>query len=106
MYNKNLDKMNKETLRMQMLSGIITEGQYKAILNEYNENTSSPVNWLVDMLAGADVDLTAHTDLINQAQKMFHTMITDAFYEAKTSNAYDSDNPQEAAEKYYSRMFK
>ena len=26
--------MNKETLRMQMLAGIITEGQYKAKLNE------------------------------------------------------------------------
>jgi hypothetical protein len=25
MYNKNLDKMNKEQLRMQMLAGIITE---------------------------------------------------------------------------------
>jgi hypothetical protein len=34
MYNKNLDKMNKETLRMQMLSGIITEGEYKAKLEE------------------------------------------------------------------------
>jgi hypothetical protein len=27
--------MNKETLRMQMLAGIITEGQYKSKLNEY-----------------------------------------------------------------------
>jgi hypothetical protein len=26
--------MNKEQLRMQMLAGIITEGQYKAMLNE------------------------------------------------------------------------
>jgi hypothetical protein len=34
MYNKNLNKMNKETLRMQMLAGIITEGQYKEMLNE------------------------------------------------------------------------
>jgi len=30
--------MNKETLRMQMLAGIITEGQYKAKLNENIEN--------------------------------------------------------------------
>jgi hypothetical protein len=29
--------MNKETLRMQMLAGIITEGQYKAKLNENEE---------------------------------------------------------------------
>jgi hypothetical protein len=34
MYNKNLDKMNKEQLRMQMLAGIITEGQYVTKLNE------------------------------------------------------------------------
>jgi len=34
MYNKNLNNMNKETLRMQMLAGILTEGQYKAMLNE------------------------------------------------------------------------
>ena len=33
MYNK-IFKMTKEQLRMQMLSGIITEGQYKAMLNE------------------------------------------------------------------------
>jgi hypothetical protein len=31
--------MNKEQLRMQMLSGIITEGEYKAKLNE-NENSN------------------------------------------------------------------
>jgi hypothetical protein len=30
--------MNKETLRMQMLAGIITEGQYKDKLNENMEN--------------------------------------------------------------------
>jgi hypothetical protein len=34
MYNKNLNKMTQEQLRMQMLAGIITEGQYKAMLNE------------------------------------------------------------------------
>jgi hypothetical protein len=34
MYDKNLNKMTKEQLRMQMLAGIITEGQYKAKLNE------------------------------------------------------------------------
>jgi hypothetical protein len=33
MYNKTKN-MNKETLRMQMLAGIITEGEYKAKLNE------------------------------------------------------------------------
>jgi hypothetical protein len=35
-----MKKVNKETLRMQMLAGIITESQYKAKLNEemLNEN--------------------------------------------------------------------
>ena len=33
MYNKS-NKMTKEQLRMQMLAGIITEGQYKVKLNE------------------------------------------------------------------------
>ena len=35
MYNKN--KMTQEQLRMQMLAGIITEGQYKEKLNENEE---------------------------------------------------------------------
>jgi hypothetical protein len=34
MYNKNINKMTNEQLRMQMLAGIITEGQYKEKLNE------------------------------------------------------------------------
>jgi hypothetical protein len=35
MYKQNT--MTQEQLRMQMLAGIITEGQYKAKLNEANE---------------------------------------------------------------------
>jgi hypothetical protein len=34
MYDKNLDKMTQEQLRMQMLAGIITESQYAAELDE------------------------------------------------------------------------
>jgi hypothetical protein len=33
--------MNKETLRMQILAGIITESQYKAKMNEEDESTLS-----------------------------------------------------------------
>jgi beta-glucosidase/6-phospho-beta-glucosidase/beta-galactosidase len=36
MYNK-ISKMTQEQLRMQMLAGIITEGEYKAKLNENEE---------------------------------------------------------------------
>ena len=38
MYDKNT-KMNKETLRMQMLAGIITESQYKAKLEESKKDS-------------------------------------------------------------------
>jgi len=34
--------MTQEQLRMQMLAGIITEGQYKAILNENEEDINTP----------------------------------------------------------------
>jgi flagellar hook-basal body complex protein FliE len=34
MYNKNLNKMTQEQLRMQVLAGIITESQYKRKLSE------------------------------------------------------------------------
>jgi hypothetical protein len=37
-----MKKVNKETLRMQMLAGIITEGQYKT---ELNEVTRFPKEW-------------------------------------------------------------
>jgi hypothetical protein len=33
-----MKKVNKETLRMQMLAGIITESQYKSMLNENDSN--------------------------------------------------------------------
>jgi hypothetical protein len=45
MYNKNQDKMTQEQLRMQMLAGIITEGQYKAKLNEEDSMGGAPERW-------------------------------------------------------------
>jgi hypothetical protein len=39
--------MKKETLRMQMLAGIITEGQYVAKLNE-NEDDNDPDSFDID----------------------------------------------------------
>jgi hypothetical protein len=41
--------MNKEILRMQMLSGIITEGQYKEKLNENIEQLEDYISNLFDM---------------------------------------------------------
>jgi hypothetical protein len=40
--------MTQEELRMQMLAGIITEGQYKAKLNEVGEGTSQPFLYTTD----------------------------------------------------------
>jgi hypothetical protein len=37
MYNK-IKNMNNETLRMQMLAGLITEGEYQTKINENNPN--------------------------------------------------------------------
>ena len=66
MYNKNLDKMNKETLRIQMLAGIITEGQYKVKLNEAEEGILELIQKYVSfhytadqgygVVAGDDID--------------------------------------------------
>jgi hypothetical protein len=64
-----MKKVNKETLRMQMLAGIITEGQYKAKLNEekayieYSENNKANIdkreflNYLYDLLSQAGYEL-------------------------------------------------
>ena len=46
MYNKTKN-MNNETLRMQMLAGIITEGQYKAMLNENIEDPNYIAQYIV-----------------------------------------------------------
>jgi hypothetical protein len=46
--------MNKETLRMQMLSGIITESEYKAKLNESIEQLEDYISNLFDMSVPED----------------------------------------------------
>jgi hypothetical protein len=40
--------MNKETLRMQMLAGLITESEYKARLNENNTITDRVIEDFID----------------------------------------------------------
>jgi len=66
---KKMKKTNKETLRMQMLAGIITEGQYKAKLNEeksyikYDENNEAYIDkrefmsYFYDLLSQAGYEL-------------------------------------------------
>jgi hypothetical protein len=42
--------MNKEQLRMQMLAGVITEGEYKAQLNEDEFTTAMNVQAVINKL--------------------------------------------------------
>lgn len=51
---KNQTKMNKETLRLQMLSGIITESEYKAKLEEslWDRIKNIPKAWLSKIKGG------------------------------------------------------
>jgi hypothetical protein len=51
MYNKNLDKMTQEQLRMQFLSGVITESEYKIKLNEYDDFESESSSVFFSQLA-------------------------------------------------------
>jgi len=46
MYDK-MDKMDKDIIRMQMLAGIITEGEYKDKLNE--ESFMSGMKWIKNL---------------------------------------------------------
>jgi len=68
--------MNKETLRIQMLAGVITEGQYKQKLNE-----------------GRNMD-----ELINLVKNNFQTIknnFTKSELEIMDENEYDDDNDRE-----------
>jgi hypothetical protein len=65
--------MNKETLRMQMLAGIITEGEYAAFINQEFENTEK--DSLNESMIGGIVGIGA----INQIPSRAKTDYEDAF---------------------------
>jgi hypothetical protein len=65
-YNKIL-KMDKETLRMQMLSGIITEGEYAAAINQEVENTEKD-SLNEHYVAGGIVGIGAVTQIPSRAK--------------------------------------
>jgi len=71
-YNKIL-KMDKETLRMQMLSGIITEGEYATAINQEIENTEK--DSLNEHMIGGIVGIGA----INQIPSRAKADYEDAF---------------------------
>lgn len=82
MYNKNQDKMTQEQLRMQMLAGIITEDQYKAKLNEMDENEhnriesyldSKNIPWSEDM-DGVNYDINGRTLVVGVGHGSYYAI--------------------------------
>ena len=59
--------MDKETLRMQMLSGIITEGEYAAAINQEVENTEKD-SLNEHYVAGGIVGIGAVTQIPSRAK--------------------------------------
>lgn len=71
---ENQNKMDKETLRMQMLAGVITEGEYAAAINqEVEENEKDSLN--EHYVAGGIVGIGA----INQIPSRAKADYEDAF---------------------------
>ena len=69
--------MNKETLRMQMLAGIITENQYKSQLNENNYSVVSNDNG-EELISGDSEDnlYSQLVGIINQDPERWDLKIT------------------------------
>ena len=80
------NKMNKEQLRMQMLAGIITEGQYKVKLNENMLSVNDSVR------ITAPLDISAETDegTITKVYPNFNSIPSEdiGYYEVD-ADAYD-----------------
>lgn len=69
--------MSKETIRMQMLAGIITEGQYRSQLNENNYSIVAKDNG--DELISGDSEDNLYSqlvDIINQDPEIWDLKIT------------------------------
>jgi len=72
MYNKNIN-MNKEFLKMQKLAGLITEGQYKAKLNENEDkimvDSTSLASYIDEMISLSD-DMEYTPDMVQALQDL------------------------------------
>jgi hypothetical protein len=90
MYNKNLNKMTKEQLRMQMLAGIITEGQYKAKLNEESTNNFEDLLQLAEFLNGREAKKAFATEFKEDTI----TYLKD-YYEEHYDNSGNEISPDE-----------
>jgi hypothetical protein len=72
MYNKNIN-MNNEFLKMQKLAGLITEGQYKAKLNENEDkimvDSTSLASYIDEMISLSD-DMEYTPDMVQALQDL------------------------------------
>jgi len=92
--------MEKETLRMQMLAGVITEGEYKAKLEELN-STENKDSLNEHFVAGGIVGIGAINQIPSRAKEVYE----DAFehflserYETKFENREQDLNEEEEKE--------
>jgi len=88
--------MDKETLRMQMLAGVITESEYTAAINQEVENTEKD-SLNEHYVAGGIVGIGA----INQIPSRAKTDYEDAF-EYFLSQKYSINEEEEVSENMYS----
>lgn len=79
--------MNKETLRMQMLSGVITEGEYKAKLKELNSTENKDSSRYDDL---AENIYSSGFSANDTGRPKFHQMTAD---EIEDYLEKDKDNP-------------
>lgn len=97
MYNKNQNTMTQEQLRMQMLAGIITESQYKEMLNE--ENTLP--DWIEgEEIDGGEIILYAKKDWFNKNKQALEKNIKEFYMLYSRSRgaflkAFPDYNPKE-----------
>ena len=72
MYNKNIN-MNNEFLKMQKLAGLITEGQYKAKLNENEDkimvDSTLLASYIDEMISLSD-DMEYTPDMVQALQDL------------------------------------
>ena len=113
MYNKNLNKMNKETLRMQMLAGVITEGQYKAKLdeiiipkewdNEGEDKEENIVNSWSAPMEGWDEEHRDTVQITQNPEGAYNVIAIGAF---AGTDEFGPFNTYEQAEKYAVKIMK
>jgi hypothetical protein len=85
--------MNKETLRMQMLAGVITEGQYKKEMNEVTDfppmSTSYEDNEMIPFNA------TSKRYVVDRLNEIFKEYDEDALEELKDAGFFEQDFEEE-----------